>query len=583
MNRNIAFFISTNKKDTNSYQKAHKHFVNTAQSHKYNVYTSALGSVNINIAFEGTVSIKNNPGHEEIFSIGNLNSNPINNDRFLELIINKDSVSIKNDYAGSIPVFFSLRNHCSFSNIEPCVVLDSNTTSQDTSFENLYGFMRYSHFIWDETLHNHIYTILPDSQYIFDTKNRLFKSTYLQTVKSSDENINLSDKEVAQKLNELNDYLVYRSLSSYEQIILPLSSGYDSRMILASISKNKELSSKTKCFTYGAIGSIEVEAARRLTKELNITWEFINLPLKFLSKKYLLDIHNIFGSSLHMHGMYQIEFFNEVKKHINTGEKDCLTSGFMTGVPAGQHNSLLSINDNTKKLTEHMNRFSQSKCWTDEELEKCELFTNKNYIEKAEERFKLAFNRFIGKTYQKSVMFDIWTRQRNFISYHPRTLEWYIPIVSPHMNKEYANFFMSLSKKHLDDRKAVELLFEHHYPNLSKVVSNSNGIRSVSGTFENIIFFFSKILSRFKINHLLPLKYANIGFEFDTKALQHSKTGSVYPLLDTERNINNLVNKICTKEKIKELYDKAYNGDTKSYLKLITLQSIGLTMLQIEK
>jgi len=581
MKRNIAFFISNNN-DVSTLNKAVVHFQSLAKRFGYKIYSHRYRELNIYIVYEEEViiDIKND---SVSFIIGNLGDSILENDRFLKVCIREQNIKIENDYAGTIPVYYSLRKYLSLSNIEPCVMIDSNSTTDDISYENIYGYLRYMHFIWDETAYRHIFTMLPDSEYLFDYIDLKVSEKYLETVKASDNNKNISNQEVAKRLNDLNDELVYDSLEKYSQIILPLSSGYDSRMILASLSKRKELKDKLYCFTYGSIGSVEVEAGRRLTKELGVKWYFIDLPLRFLTKEYLFDIHDVFGSSLHMHGMYQLEFFNEISKKIDIKENSCLTSGFMTGVPAGQHNSLLGISESTSSLTNCMNKFSQSKYWSDEELNNMDVFKNNNYIQKAEEKFQKAFNRFNGEIYQKAVMFDVWSRQRNFIGYYPRTLEWKIPTVSPHMNKKYANFFMSISKEHLDDRLAVELMFASHYPKIASIVSNSNGIRSINNRFENFMFFISRVFRKFRINHLLPKKYSNADFEFNLPALRYSKTDSIYPLLDKDEKVNKIISNFVSHQELEKLYNKAFNGDLPSYAKMITIQSIAMSILKMEK
>jgi hypothetical protein len=575
MNRNIAFLIlSKGLSLSDAYVKSKEHFLKLCQKFKYHTEIVVTSPFEILIAYEGALSIEVSDDSIE-FPVGNLNDSVLESDRFLKVFIKKQTVKIENDYAGSIPVFYSLREDLVLSNIEPCVVLGSGASVDDLSYENIYGFMRYMHFIWDETAYKHIFNMLPDSLFYFDAYTLEVKEEYLGTVKSTRDISDLSDKEVADKLNKLNDDLVYGALEGYTQIILPLSSGYDSRMILASLCKRDDLKEKLHCFTYGSEGSVEVEAARRLTAELGVRWDYIELPRRFLTKDYLFKIHDIFGSSMHMHGMYQIEFFEEITKKIQIDKGACLTSGFMTGVPAGQHNSLLDI-DRYSSLTDKMNKFSQSSYWSDAELNSIDLFKGKNYINKAEERFKKAFDRFEGEVYQKAVMFDIWTRQRNFISYYPRTLEWVIPTVSPHMNKEYISFFMSISKKHLDNRLAVELMFSKCYPKLSRIVSNSNGVRSINSLFENGLFFMSRVLKVLRINSLLPMKYQNNSFEFNLPAVRHSEKNSFYPLL----NRSNALDRLLSKAELEFLYAKSYDGDIESYGKILTIQSIALSMLR---
>ncbi|MCX7821525.1 MAG: asparagine synthase-related protein [Brevinematales bacterium] len=585
MKRNIAFFLSTNSKISKDFLKAKTHLENLATTFGYKIYLLEKEQLNIIIVYEDEVKILKERNTLS-FPIGNLGDVTLGYDRFLEICINLDesSISIRNDYAGSIPVFYSLRKHLSISNIEPCVVFDSGATFNDISYENLYGFLRYSHFIWDETAFSHIYTMLPDSVYNFHTKNLKLTQKYLKTVFSSEENSFLSDKEVAKKLYELNEFLVKRALSNFERIILPLSSGYDSRMIFSVLATDRNLKERLHCFTYGCEGSIEVEAARLLTKKFGIKWNFVDLPLEFLRKEYLLKIHNIFGTSLHMHGMYQLEFFEQIQKTVKLEKETCLTSGFMTGVPAGQHNSLLNITNENVSLTKAMNCFSQSNFWKDEELNCFPAFKRKNYIEKAEERFRLAFNRFEGAIYQKSVMFDVWTRQRNFISYYPRTLEWCIPTVSPHMTTEYANFFMSLSKRHLDNRFAVELMFYHYYPKIAGVPSNSNNFINKRKPWQKYIFSFSNILRKFGLTDILPSIYRNVSFDFDIVVLSKVGKEGIYPLLENQPFVQQIFGEIVGGiSNIQRIYEKAVRGDSISYNKLSSIQSLAMSLSRLKE
>ncbi len=578
MKRNIAFFISTNNQDDASFLKAQQHFFHIVSEYKYETEIIKKDKYIIHIAYEKELTAKLDDDSLS-FPIGNMGNLPIEADRFLKINISDTNITIENDYAGSIPVFFSLRNHCSISNLEPCVVIDSKTNQSDISFENMYGFMHYTHFIWDETLYKHIFTMLPDSTHVFNIINVTQDSTYNRSVEGTQNNAQLSDVEVAQKLYNLNKELVTNSLANYNNIILPLSAGYDSRMILAAISESKSLTNKTFCFTYGSEGSIEVEAARRLAKETDVKWEHIELPRRFLSENYLTKIHDIFGSHLHMHGMYQLEFIEEMKKKKDFGIGDCITSGFMTGVPAGQHNTLLSIDETNINLAKAMESFSQSKYWSTQDLNSLSIFKDKKFIEIAESRFRKAFDRFPGEIYQKKVMFDVWTRQRNFIGYYPRTFEWTSAIASPHMNSEYAKFFMSLSKKHLDNRCAVELMFKNHYPNLAKVISNSNGVGTIYGIFEKTMIIYSKILKKTRLGFLLPQKYALKDFEFNMPAVENSKQESIYPIIE-KGTINKNLEEIFSREILEKLCEEALQGNLSSYLKLTVIQSIGLSLIK---
>jgi hypothetical protein len=577
LSRNIAFLITTNNSESIAFIKAKAHLLDLSEKFEYKLFSIKVGIFKLIISFAGQVTFTNENGFFR-FPIGNYGNKPINYDRFLDISIAEDSIKITNDYAGCIPVYYSLRNYLTISNIELCTVLDSNTSIDDLAYENIYGFIRYSHFIWDETAFKHICMMEPDSEFNFNGRILKLKSSYLKTVTSSDINTHLNDRQMANELDEINDKLVCRALESYNKIILPLSSGYDSRMILAALSKNSNLKERVSCFTYGGVGSVEVEAARRLAKVTGINWMPIELPLNFLSTHYLLDVHNIIGSSLHMHGMYQLEFVGEIAKFVSLSGNTCLTSGFMTGPQAGQHTGLMGKGKHGESISKAMSSFSQSQYWFDREIS----FASKDYFDKAEERFQLAFNRFDGEIYQKLVMLDVWSRQRNFISYYPRVLEWGLPTVSPHMCPEFANFFMSISQRHLDNRLAVELMFAAHYPQLAAIVSNSNGLKSINNKIENSMFMLSRLLRKLKLNNILSKTFSNRPYEFNCPSLRNAGTEGVYPLFSDNYDVNAFLNKVLLpEESVSSLYQSAVLGDVRAYSKMTSLQSIAMTIIKI--
>ncbi len=504
-------------------------------------------------------------------------------DRYIVINVDHDALIVENDYAGSIPFFYASRSGFVASNIEPCVFLASGSSLEDVAPENVFGFLKYSHFIWDETAWKHIFQMLPDSIYIFASDGKIKEKRYLATIKASTERASLSDSQVGRQLYELNNNLVTRSLETYDEIILPLSSGYDSRMIYAVLANDTKLADRTRCYTYGSVGSIEVEAGRRLSRLKKIKWDHIELPCRFLQSKYTKQIADVFGASLHMHGMYQIEFYEEIKSRFGIQARSALTSGFMTGVPAGQHNGLLQIEDCNTSLVQAMNRFSQSKTWQDDDLVRLPIFNNQNYNELAESRFRAAFDRFDGEVFQKAVVFDVWTRQRNFISYYPRTLEWLTDVVSPHMNVEYANFFMSLSRDHLWNRKAVELMFLHHYHDIATVASNSNGIAALGNRFETSMFFISRVFSRLGIPNPLPKRYRNAPFEFDTQAIINSQKESFFPLLASIDCLKGFVDSLGGESFFVDCFKRAVSGDTKAYAQIVAIQSLAFDGLLSNK
>ena len=105
------------------------------------------------------------------------------------------------------------------------------------------------------------------------------------------------------------------------EIVLPLSGGYDSRL-LAHFIKDKN---RIRSFTYGLSDiqnkSFEVIYAKKVAELLNFKNEIIPLG-RFHT--HFDEWYYKYGVSTHAHGMYHIEFYQQILKKIN-GENPLLT------------------------------------------------------------------------------------------------------------------------------------------------------------------------------------------------------------------------------------------------------------------
>ena len=495
-------------------------------------------------------------------------------DRFIKINLEKNIIKIVNDFYGSIPVFYQKNNKDIYiSNLESLILEVKKNKFSDISFENLFSYLKFGHYVYNETLWNNVFQMLPDHSYIFKLKNDLIKKKYLSTLKASTKRKNYSNNEVINELYELNKSLVDRSFKNYEKIILPLSSGFDCRMIFSVIA-NSNYKDKLHCFSYGSPGSIDLESAKNLCKLKKVNWSFIDINLKHLNKNYFEKNYELFGPSLHMHGMYCNDFIEQISKKIKFNKKTALTTGFMTGVPAGQHIKWMN-HAKIKNLTESLEQFGSSQSfYSNAELKKV---YKKDYIKCNKilsNRLKKLYNLFNGNRYQKLIMFDNWTRQRNFISFHPRLFNMYIDTVSPHANKEYANFFLSLSDKYLIDRKAVQLLLIHKYKKISSIPTNSVGITSISSNLNKFFLKISAILNNLKLYNFLPKQYQLKRFELDMMAIKKSKKYFSYPVETKNINFFKLLKFLNLENVIKKMINNSVKGNMRDYSKITLLQSI---------
>lgn len=106
-------------------------------------------------------------------------------------------------------------------------------------------------------------------------------------------------------------------------IILPLSGGYDSRLLAYFI----EEKSRLRAFTYGISNiqedSYEVINAKEICKRLGISWKQILLGDQH---KYFDDWDQHFGISTHAHGMYHFEFYTKMMEYLEEG------GNFLSGI-----------------------------------------------------------------------------------------------------------------------------------------------------------------------------------------------------------------------------------------------------------
>lgn len=140
------------------------------------------------------------------------------------------------------------------------------------------------------------------------------------------------------------------SLDKDNRIILPLSGGYDSRLLAYSV-RDEE---KVHAYSYGLSAdqrlSFEVIKAEQVAKVCGIEWQHIYLD-KFLDKEYLDKWYGLYGPSVHLHGMYQMEFYDkilELEAGNNSAGKYSLLSGIIGDgwagtVRIGDVNSLIDL------------------------------------------------------------------------------------------------------------------------------------------------------------------------------------------------------------------------------------------------
>jgi hypothetical protein len=129
----------------------------------------------------------------------------------------------------------------------------------------------------------------------------------------------IGDAELAHQANQLvtaDEAMdrIYREVRQWESshsgpVVLPLSGGFDSRLLADALADK----SRIRAFTFGVTANqadcTEVSRAQRIAQRLGLAWQQV-----FLRDFFLLipEWYQLFGVSTHTHGMYHMEMYQQI-------------------------------------------------------------------------------------------------------------------------------------------------------------------------------------------------------------------------------------------------------------------------------
>lgn len=462
-------------------------------------------------------------------------------DRNVHLHIYGDWISVFSDWAGTVPIFWGFSDQGLIITSEFAFARYAAKRGLIPSEVDLHGIgnlLKFSHQVGSETIFSGVHRVPSGKRLKQRFSDPLTPPEFEPSEKIRPMDLsNLSETKQLSMFREINAEVVGSSLGSEDKVILPLSSGYDSRLVLAGVIDTPGLKRKLVTATYGPGDSIEVSAGRKLAAMADVPWFHVSINEEFLQRKYLIEIGRKFGSTLHMHGMYQLLFWDALAQQTGL-EAASLTSGFMTGVPAGQHLDKLGkhFTSGSRQLLESMEEFAQSKAWRDDEISS---FTRGVWTRQiARGRLEADFNNLNQMDHLASMEFDIFARQARFISYHPETLSLRTKVLSPHMNSIYASFLWGLSVEQLHQRRFIGSFFKAHHPQLASVISNSHHFSRLGNPLLAGLNLASRAMARVGIPRFLPNKYWDAPIQFDDAAAGHHRISGLWPLFEQQTRDN---------------------------------------------
>jgi len=285
----------------------------TVKHNAYNIYLWGIGTIGEYI-IENKYSLSF-PLHANLL------------DRNILISFNNEEIIVENDWLGSIPVFYNIK--------ENIISTLSNLCIKDKTIhpEGLSNFCEYGYSLFEQTMFKDIKFMRFYSKLIISEKIEIeykkdpaLDSSFLDYSSTEEEVISLMKEYVSSVENKIEG-----------EIVLPTSGGYDSRLLNYLVTDK----SKIRSFTYGISKnqsqSTEVIYAKKISKMYNTKWEQIELK-KF--HNYIDKWVNIYGISTHLHGMYHIEFYTEIVKNNNFDN-----ASFLSGIGGDWWNGKIVMPD----------------------------------------------------------------------------------------------------------------------------------------------------------------------------------------------------------------------------------------------
>jgi hypothetical protein len=211
----------------------------------------------------------------------------------------------KTDWLNSNPVFYNQKTKKISHNINDVI----DFKNLEFHPEGLNNYLDFGYSVFGQTPIKEVKFLRHSSEIYIKKGELIINEKDDPVIDWFKKNKPSTPEQVLQKFKES----VNKLQQSETLVIIPTSGGMDSRMLNYFVKDKK----KIKAFTYGVSNnqsdSYEVTYAKHLCNTLGIEWKHIQLDNYM---KHIDEWYALYGISTHAHGMYHIEFYNKINKHI---------------------------------------------------------------------------------------------------------------------------------------------------------------------------------------------------------------------------------------------------------------------------
>ena len=226
----------------------------------------------------------------------------------------------KSDWLGFETYFYNEKTKKVSSNIND--VIDYSNIEFDN--DGLLNYLDFGYSVFGKTFIANVKYLLPNQELkIIDDEIVItdLEDPCLQYI----ENVS-NEHDVLEKIREH----VHQWENQSVKLVIPTSGGYDSRLLNCMVSDK----SMVHAYGYGICNEqdncTEVTYAREICNILGVTYD--RIPIGDFHD-YVDDWFDIFGPSVHYHGMYHLEFYNKIKTLL--GNDVSVLSGIVGDLWAG--------------------------------------------------------------------------------------------------------------------------------------------------------------------------------------------------------------------------------------------------------
>lgn len=404
------------------------------ESHKHELVSLIVKSINENnIKIKKLLSIKKKyNGH-------------------YSLLIKKNSfLLLLNDAIGSVPIFYTLKKKKIL--ISNCASLLLKKIRNKQAIEDQCNFLLNSGYtIGCESILKDFFCLAPNKVIIF-ANNKLIQHISLPAFCNKKNNLNKS--KLFKELEQIT-FSVFRDLiksANGRQLVIPLSAGYDSRLILSFI---RNLNYKNIiCYSYGMSGNSETEIAKKICRKLKIKFIFDELLIReqrqfyesSFFKKFLDDSDNknsipIFQGLSTLYRLKKNKLIDKNAIILNGNTGDFISGGHLSGFIKENKINRISVNEYIYKK-----HFSQ---WDTKNLMFKNLIMSRMNIER--HKYNIYFKKKITD-YEFFEIFEYLNRQAKYVSSNRVNefcgYEWRMPL----WDSRFVNFWLKVNPKYKIDQ-----------------------------------------------------------------------------------------------------------------------------------